>query len=188
MQVLVPPWTRSGREYVLAKDDQGEYPRYNSASQKSDDEPKPLLLVSDDENEKAQWISERIVDIYKTYGSLPSIAIFVGDDVNVKAFIERIEDVGELGGIEIVDCTEGKLDSNEVVRVFRLSEVKGMEFEAVIFYDIDRAISKHSEKIMRRHFYVGVSRATSHLAATMSSTDGNESIEKYFDTDSDGWL
>jgi superfamily I DNA/RNA helicase len=173
----------------MYKDDQGQYPSYNSEHKKSDDEPKPLLLVSDDEEEKAVWISKRIVEIYKTYGTLPSVAIFVGQDVNISEFIERIEDLEMLNGVEIVDCSGGKkLDSKEVVRVFRLSEVKGMEFEAVFFYDIDKAIEGHSAKIMRRHLYVGVSRATSHLAATMSSAEGNESIIKYFDTESDSWI
>jgi DNA helicase IV len=172
----------------MYKDDQGSYPTYNSEYQKSDDEPKPLLLISDDEEEKAVWISQRIVDIYETYESLPSVAIFVGDDVNISEFIERIDDLEMLNGVEIVDCSGGKkLDSKEVVRVFRLSEVKGMEFEAVFFYDIDKAIEGHSAKIMRRHLYVGVSRATSHLAATMTSADGNESIIKYFDRESKGW-
>jgi superfamily I DNA/RNA helicase len=172
----------------MYKDDQGSYPTYNSEYQKSDDEPKPLLLISDDEEEKAVWISQRIVDIYETYESLPSVAIFVGDKVEISEFIERIDDLEMLNGVEIVDCSGGKkLDSKEVVRVFRLSEVKGMEFEAVFFYDIDKAIEGHSAKIMRRHLYVGVSRATSHLAATMTSADGNESIIKYFDRESKGW-
>jgi hypothetical protein len=173
----------------MYKDDQGQYPSYNSDYEKSDEEPKPLLFVSDDENEKAYWISKRIVDIIQTYETLPSVAIFVGDEVNIPEFIERIEELDMLNGVEIVDCSGGKkLDSKEVVRVFRLSEVKGMEFEAVFFYDIDKAIEGHSAKIMRRHLYVGVSRATSHLAATMSSADGNESIIKYFDTESDSWM
>jgi hypothetical protein len=172
----------------MYKDDQGTYPTYESKIEKSDDEPKPLLLISDDEEEKAIWISKRIKEIYRNYGSLPSVAIFVGDNVDIKQFISRIEELEMLDGIEIVDCSGNKLDSKEVVRVFRLSEVKGMEFEAVFFYDIDTAIEDHSEKIMRRYLYVGVSRATSHLAATMTTEKGNESISKYFDKEADGWI
>jgi len=172
----------------MYKDDQGSYPSYNSEREKSTDEPAPLLMISDDEDEKAEWISRRIIEIYQTYGTLPSVAIFVGDKVDIREFIQRIEDLDMLDGIEIVDCSGGKkLDSKEVVRVFRLSEVKGMEFEAVFFYDIDKAIENHSSKIMRRHLYVGVSRATSHLAATMTSIEGNEAIAKYFDKNIDSW-
>lgn len=173
----------------MYKDDQGIYPTYTSNIERGDDEPKPLLLVSDDEEEKARWISKRIVEIFETYGTLPSVAIFVGDDVNIDEFIERIEEMDMLNGIEVVDCSgRNRLDSKEVVRVFRLSEVKGMEFEAVFFYDIDKAIHNHSAKIMRRYLYVGVSRATSHLAATMTKSKGNENIIKYFDQETDSWI
>jgi hypothetical protein len=182
----IPTLVDMARE--MYKDDQGYYPSYTSEMEVSADEPKPLMLISDDEEEKAEWIANRILEIYHTYNTLPSVAVFVGDDVNIKEFINRIEDTGILDGIEVVDCSGGKkLESKEVIRVFRLSEVKGMEFEAVFFYDIDKAIEGHSDKIMRRHLYVGISRATSHLAATMTAESGNESIIKYFDTSAAEW-
>ena len=172
----------------LYKDSIGEYPTYNSKNAKRGDEAKPILLISDDMEEKAAWICNHIVDIYKKYDLLPSIAIFVGDDVDVKQFIETLEDTYILNGIEVVDCSDGKtLDSKEVVRVFRLSEIKGMEFEAAFFYDIDTAIQGKSKDLMRRNLYVGVSRAASHLAATMTTAEGNESIIKYFETENVEW-
>lgn len=172
----------------MYKDDQKVYPSYHSDKEKSSDEPKPLLLISDDEEEKAEWISLRIREIVESYETLPSIAIFVGNEVNISEFIERITDLDLLNSIDIVDCSGNKmLQNKEMIRVFRLSEVKGMEFEAVFFYDIDKAIIGHSAELMRRFLYVGVSRATSHLAATMCSADGEESIIKYFDTKAEGW-
>lgn len=173
----------------MYKDDQKEYPAYRSDKEKSTDDPKPLLLISDDDDEKAEWISNRILNIFEDYGKeLPSVAIFVGDDVNIKEFIDRIVDLDLLNGIELVDCSGNRtLQNKEMVRVFRLSEVKGMEFEAVFFYDIDKAIEGHSAELMRRFLYVGISRATSHLVATMCSGSGKESIVKYFDTETEGW-
>ena len=172
----------------LYKDSLGEYPAYNSKKIKMEDDAKPILMISDDMSQKVEWICKRILDIYKKYDLLPSIAIFVGDDVDVGKFIEEIEDTYILKGIDVVDCTGGKtLDSKEVVRVFRLSEIKGMEFEAAFFYDIDTAIQGKSNELMRRNLYVGVSRAASHLAATMTTADGNESIIKYFETENAKW-
>lgn len=172
----------------LYHDELGVYPSYQSRMTKHPSEPKPLMLVSDDEDEKAVWISHRIREILEIYNNeLPSIAIFVGDEVNISDFIERITDLDLINGIDVVDCSGNKqLQNKEMVRVFRLSEVKGMEFEAAFFYDIDEAIASSDEQLMRRYLYVGISRATSHLAATMSSWD-NESIIKYFDTESEGW-
>ncbi len=172
----------------LYRDDLGEYPSYRSEMEKSEDEPQPIMLVSDDEWEKAEWISERIRDILSIYNEdLPSVAIFVGDDVNIQEFIERINDLGILSGIDVVDCSgDRQLQNKEMIRVFRLSEVKGMEFEAAFFYDIDDAISSHDDQLMRRYLYVGISRATSHLAATMR-TDSVNAIEKYFETENATW-
>ena len=172
----------------MYRDDQGEYPSYNSKMEKSDEEPRPSLLISDDENEKARWIANKIINLYENYQTLPSIAIFVGEDVNIRQFIKRIEDQEILDSIDVVDCSGGNIDNKEVVRVFRLSEVKGMEFDAVFFYDIDTAIESSSDKIMRRYLYVGVSRAASHLAATMTTEEGNENIAKYFDQETEGWV
>lgn len=172
----------------MYKDEQKVYPSYHSDKEKSADEPKPLLFISNDEDEKAEWISRRIIEIIDSYEDLPSIAIFVGDDVNIEEFIDRITDLDLLNSIDIVDCSGNKtLQTKEMIRVFRLSEVKGMEFEAVFFYDIDKAITAHSAELMRRFLYVGISRATSHLAATMCSADGEDSIIKYFDTETEGW-
>lgn len=172
----------------MYKDDQNVYPSYRSDKERSTDEPKPLIFISEDEDEKVKWISLRIREIVESYEDLPSIAIFVGNDVNISEFIERFTDLDLLNSIDIVDCSGNKtLQNKEMIRIFRLSEVKGMEFEAVFFYDIDKAITGHSAELIRRFLYVGVSRATSHLAATMYSAEDEESIIKYFDTESDSW-
>ena len=172
----------------LYYDDLGFYPSYNSEMERSDTEPKPLLLISDDEWEKTRWISNRILDIWEIYDKqLPSIAIFVGDNVDITEFIERINDLGILNGIDVVDCSgDRQLQNKEMIRVFRLSEVKGMEFEAAFFYDIDEALSSHNSQLMRRYLYVGISRATSHLAATMT-VDNSHDISRYFNSQSNNW-
>lgn len=171
----------------LYHDELGVYPTYRSEMEREATEPKPLMLISDDEWEKAKWICYRIRDILNIYDELPSIAIFVGDNVDIREFIERINELDLINGIDVVDCSgNNKLQNKEVIRVFRLSEIKGMEFEATFFYDIDDAIASDNEQLMRRYLYVGISRATSHLAATMN-TSANQGIIKYFHTDIDSW-
>lgn len=162
---------------------------YTTNKQQSDDEPAPICIVSDDEDEKAEWIAKRIIEVYKTYDeSMPSVAIFVGDDVNINNLVELINDQDYLNGIQIYDCSENRTaPSTKAVRVFRISEVKGMEFEVVFFYDIDTALSGCSSDIMRRYLYVGASRATTHLAATFTKEEGNEDVIKYFDRTTDNW-
>ena len=162
---------------------------YTTTKERSDNEPAPLCFISDDEEEKAEWIAKRIIEVYKTYDeSMPSVAIFVGDDVNIKELVDLINDQDYLNGIQIYDCSENRTAPNtKAVRVFRISEVKGMEFEVVFFYDIDTALEDCSLDIMRRYLYVGISRATTHLAATFTQEEGNEDIIKYFDRTTDNW-
>jgi superfamily I DNA/RNA helicase len=108
--------------------------------------------------------------------------------VNITNLVELINDQDYLNGIQIYDCSENRTAPNtKSVRVFRISEVKGMEFEVVFFYDIDTALSDCSSAIMRRYLYVGASRATTHLAATFTQEDGNEDVIKYFDKDKENW-
>ncbi len=173
----------------LYKDELGVSAPYASSKKQSESEPAPLCYISDDMEEKARWMCKRIVDIYKYYNeTMPAVAILVGDNVNIGELKETMEDLDVLNGIEIYDCSENRTtNSTKCVRVFRLSEVKGMEFEVVFFYDIDDALSGQSHEMMRRYLYVGVSRATSHLAATFTEEEGNEDIIKYFDTKKKNW-
>lgn len=168
-------------------DDQGCEAQYYSYKKRSDQEPKPLAFVSDDEVLQADWIAHRIVDVYTNYGrQLPSVAIFLNDDEDAQAFVKRMNEQDCLNGIEVEDCTGGALRRPDAVRVFRLSEVKGMEFEVVFFHDIDK-VGVASSQMIRRYLYVGISRATSHLAATFTKCKGVEGILKYFETGKEDW-
>ena len=170
-------------------DDLGVEAPYTTKKVRSDNEPAPICIISDDEDEKAEWIAKRIIEVYKAYDeSMPSVAIFVGDNVNISNLVEVINDQDYLNGIQVYDCSENRTAPNsKSVRVFRISEVKGMEFEVVFFYDIDTALSDGSPKLMRRYLYVGASRATTHLAATFTQEEGNENLIQYFDRKNNNW-
>ncbi len=171
----------------MYKDDQGTEPNYQSYMKQSDNEPAPLAFISENEDEKVEWISKRIQEVAETYETIPSIALFVGEEENIGQLVERFDDLDFLNGIRVVDCSDNHLlEAKDTVRIFRLSEVKGMEFEVAFFYNIDQAIEQEGfEKLMRRYLYVGISRATTHLAATFMSREGNENILKYFNQESD---
>lgn len=173
----------------MYQDEQGIEAPYTTKKERSKNEPAPICFISDDEDEKAEWIAKRIIEVYRAYNeSMPSVAIFVGDEVNIKDLVERINDQDYLNGVQVYDCSENRTaPSTKAVRVFRLTEVKGMEFEVVFFYDIDTALEDCATDIMRRYLYVGISRATTHLAATFEQEEGNEDIIKYFDRTTDDW-
>ena len=183
-----PTLVKLARE--MYKDEVGNYPSYQSDKDLDEDnEPAPIACVSDDEEEKAEWIAKRIIEVYKIYDSkMPSVAVFVGDEVNVSQFINTIYDTDLLNGIDVVDCTGGRaLNRSDIVRVFRISEVKGMEFEVAFFYNLDEALHGRETGLMKKYLYVGLSRATTHLAATFCSPDKARDVLTYFDIQDNNW-
>ena len=174
----------------IYKDEEGHYPSYQSDKELDEEnEPAPIACVSDDEDEKAEWIAKRIIEVYKIYDNkMPSVAVFVGDEVNVSQFINTIYDTDLLNGIDVVDCTGGRtLNRSDIVRVFRISEVKGMEFEVAFFYNLDEALHGRSTGLVKKYLYVGLSRATTHLAATFCNSDDAHDVLKYFETQDNNW-
>ncbi len=173
----------------LYRDDRQCEAPYSSTKIQQDNEPAPLCYVSDKLESKTRWMAKRIVEIFNNYGGeMPSVAILVGDDVDISEMIQVMTEQDILNGIKIEDCSENReSETAKCVRIFRLSDVKGMEFEAVFFYDIDDALAGQTHAMMKRYLYVGVSRATSHLAATFTKEKGNEDIIKYFNTSKRNW-
>ena len=170
-------------------DSKGIEASYYSQKEQLFVDAKPLAFVSDDEDKKMEWMSHRIVEVFKNFGNqMPTVAIFVGDDENVDNLMAALEEQDCLNSIEILDCTDRKTSSKtRCVRIFRMREVKGMEFEVTFFYNIDTALEGATTELMRRYLYVGISRAATHLAAVFNEEEGNEDILKYFDRTAKNW-
>ncbi len=163
----------------MYKDDLNTEAPYVSALTKLEQEAKPLAFISRDENAKINWLAQRIDEVRSRFDELPSIAIFINDDEDVEAFMQKVHDNENLDKYSIEDCTHGNQGREDSIRVFHLSTVKGMEFEAVFFHNIDSA-KIEDQSLLRRYLYVGISRAVSHLGATFSSSTSN--VLKYFVT------
>ncbi len=167
-------------------DEQGELPPYHSVREKAEGEPQPLVMISDDEDEKIEWMVARLREVYAAYNKeMPSVGVFIPNGESVDSFVRRLREEDDLGEIRIESGSE--TTASRAVKVYELNEVKGMEFEVVFFYDLDKSLQGDNREMMSRYLYVGISRATSHLAAILSRRDGNENILKYFDADSTDW-
>lgn len=150
--------------------------------------PKPLWLELDDIEEKADWISHRVLEIVKTYDNkMPTIAIFTVDKRKAEELKEAIEecDVLNPAGIEVKVCSDNNLEGEKTLRIFPIDQVKGMEFEAVFFYDIDDI---DSSSLINKYLYVGLSRASMYLAVTSNgrSEKISKMLHKYF-TENANW-
>ena len=114
-----------------------------------------------------RWICERILEVKQAYGEIPSIAIFVKDEIEAANLTEDIENLNILytEGIEIKDCSSQDISIDKsCVRIFPLELVKGMEFEVVFFHNIDIIDNPFIDK----YLYVGLSRATFYMGVTSS--------------------
>ncbi len=144
---------------------------YKCKLEKDESCPEPLLLESDDEEEKAKWIAKRVLEVKRKYSFVPSIAVFVVDKNDAANLEAMLKEDGRLdnNGIEVKDCSSGdNLSAQDIVRIFPLDKVKGMEFEVVFFHNIDKV---KLSKLISRYLYVGLSRATFFMGVTTSNTD-----------------
>ena len=137
--------------------------------------PKPLWLESKDIDDKAQWIANRAMEIVKVYDYVPTIAIFTIDKRKAEDLKESLDECDNLikAGIDVKVCADNTLEGEKTLRVFPIDQVKGMEFEAVFFYDIDDI---ESTSLINKYLYVGLSRASMYLAVT--SNGRSEKISK----------
>lgn len=157
-------------------------------------EPKILCEISEDEKIKIEWIGQRIIEIYSAYGNMiPSIAIFLSEPDKLDSFaysLGEIEDLADVD-IEVRACKDGQmLGESNTVRVFDLSYIKGLEFEAVIFHNLDSITELGLGKdLILRNLYVGLSRATFYTAITLTNdwTDELRFIKNHIDNNN-SWI
>ena len=165
----------------------GNKANYKSYIEKDEAEPKPLILVTDDEDEKLNWIAERIIEIYKAYGdSIPSIAIFLPNENQLEGFATKLGNLDTLSdvGILVKACRNGEvLGDKNTVRIFSIDKIKGLEFEAVFFHNLDELQNQNlSSDLLLKYLYVGLSRATFYLGLTVAgelNSDLNFILENF---------
>ena len=178
----------------IYKKSTGKEATYRSYIEKDETEPKPLMLISKDEDEKLNWIAERIIEIYKAYGeSIPSIAIFLPDENSLVSFAAELKNIDTLAdvGISVKACRDGEVLGDEAaVRVFSIDKIKGLEFEAVFFHNLDSLQEKKlTDDLLLKYLYVGLSRATFYLGLTLYDelSDSLKFLESNFDKSEKTW-
>lgn len=124
---------------------------------------KPALLEQANEDEAARWIAERIMEVERVVKKMPTIAVLVNAEDEVKPMAERLTSYLEAVNLKAVACEEGKaLGEGVDVRVFDIQHIKGLEFEAVFFVGVDR-LAKQKPELFDRYLYVGATRAATYL-------------------------
>jgi hypothetical protein len=107
----------------------------------------------------AQWVSDRIIEIEKAIGYLPSTAVFVAAEADVGPVAEALN--GHLAdhNITVKPCPNGEVMGRDSdVRVFAIEHIKGLEFEAAFFLALD-VLAREEPDIFDKFLYVGSTRA-----------------------------
>ena len=163
---------------------------YASFMDQDENEPKPLVFIDEDEYERIEWISKRVLEIYKAYGSsIPSIAIFLKNENQLDAFSRTLGDIDRLADVDIKvkACNNGQVLGDEnTIRVFSIDYIKGLEFEAVFFHDIDQLYNASDKDLILKNLYVGLSRASFYLGITApENVEQLSFLDAYFKKDGD---
>jgi hypothetical protein len=128
------------------------------------------------------WIAERIREIERFVGKLPSIAIFVRNDQDVQPLAEALNRALEDSNIQAEACLGGKAVGQETdVRVFAVEFIKGLEFESVFFVGVDRLKQSYPD-LYDKYLYVGATRAATYLGFTCEGSlpDSLASLRQLF--------
>ncbi len=131
------------------------------------DDPRPLRFTSTDREATGRWIADRISEIYRIHQRrMVSVAVFVAEESHIQEARELLEDPLSEQSIDVEECPLGRiLGDGSRVRIFSVQSIKGLEFEAVFFLDIDRLANVNPD-LVDKYLYVGLTRAGRFLAVT----------------------
>ena len=115
----------------------------------------------------AEWLTHRIHEIDRMVQKATTIAVLVNEEKKVEPLALELNRRLEEINLSAVPCKDGKVIGNDRdVRVFNIRHIKGLEFEAVFFVDLDQTIFKHPD-LFSKYLYVGATRAATYLGATL---------------------
>lgn len=123
----------------------------------------PVLLENADHDAAAAWIAARIGEVERAVQTMPTIAVLVNNEAEVRPMAQRLNGHLEALSLKAVPCDEGQsLGAGTDVRVFDVQHIKGLEFEAVFFVGIDQ-LAEQKPELFDRFLYVGATRAATYL-------------------------
>lgn len=131
-------------------------------------------------------LADRIREIERFVGQLPSTAIFVNSDDDVAPVAKALNVALAEHSIQVIACREGQAVGQEsIVRMCDIQYIKGLEFEAVFFIGIDQLAAMHPA-LFDKYLYVGTTRAATYLGVTCDGAlpSSLESLRAHFDQDS----
>lgn len=117
-----------------------------------------------------KWLADRIIEIERFVDQLPTIAILVHAEVEASPVAKELGKVLQEQNINVVACPDGQvIGQDNDIRVFAAKYIKGLEFEAVFFKDVDQLAVSYPD-LFHKYLYVGATRAATYLGITCTET------------------
>ncbi len=159
-----------------------EYHISENKLEEKDFKIKPLLKIEKNIERQLKWVVERVKEIYDIYGNnMLSCAVIVKNETSVREISEKLNETDLINFSEAEPCYEGRIlgDINKL-RVFSIDYVKGLEFQAVFFLNIDEY---EKDELLLEKVYVAATRANLFLGVTAKTKIPNKikEIEQFFD-------
>ena len=134
---------------------------------------KPTMLENGKNFANAlSWVSERIEEIeilvnkHQQIAKMPTIVILTKTDDDVDNVAEILDEYLSEINHSAVPCKNGQIWGNEnAIKVCSIKYIKGLEFEAVFFLDVDEMIKIYPD-LYQKYLYVGSTRAATFLGLT----------------------
>lgn len=118
----------------------------------------------------SRWVAQRVLEIEKSIETLPSTAVFVIGEEAVTPVATALGECLADHNIVVKPCPNGEVMGRDSdVRVFAIEHIKGLEFEAAFFADIDK-LAEREPDIFDKFLYVGATRAATYLGLTCKQT------------------
>jgi len=153
----------------LYKNVTGNNPEFRSYLPESKGEPEPSIGRYETTSAVINWLEKQILKVYSMYsGKIPSVAIFAESDDAVDTISKELADSDTLNDIGITvrgSRSDAEIISDTQVCVYNIKTIKGLEFEAVFFVNLD-CIDVEDDNLLQKYLYVGLSRASYYLGIT----------------------
>ena len=135
-----------------------------------EDEVSPIIAHVTEIGLVVEWLVARIREIrYLLQGELPSVAVFVPDSDTGRKLADLLNERLPNDRAQFLpDFSRGE---NDMIRVFKIGDFKGLEFEAAFLVGLDVMEADASlQSIFPELVYVAASRAATFFGVTYAST------------------
>lgn len=136
----------------------------------------PLLASGLSVDQTTIWLAARLREIEARH-RLPSVAVLVNRESEVQPLADALNAALQGANIQCVGCPNGMARGQDNdVRVFDVRHIKGLEFEAVFFVNVDELAASEPD-LFDKFLFVGATRAATYLGLTSKGTELPKAIE-----------